>query len=572
MMSDEARSQSTARRRRLAIVGCGSSGLACLKYAIDILDDWDIICYEKSNRIVGCWGDPYPGFVSTSTKYTTQFACFAEFEAQVKDDQGKSRDEFFCNDEYGKYLGQFAETFALRRYIALQSQVDSLRRSDVGTGWELSITRMQGDESETTIQQFDSVILCTGLAAVPKRVDGDVKCLSIAELNDHSGLGQVTNQRIVVIGGGESAVDFADRLAKPELGNEVFLSLKSGIRVSPRYHPIRGVPSDFLRNRLMLSIHEDIRNWIGQRFVELRIRYQEAFERVFPKSESRQETEAAQPTDRKTYVDHNRKEWAYKLTKTAKDDLFNMFHNKSDDFLDAVAEGRIKIIGAPVDGGFKMYNEFDSNGTEEIDPDLVVPAVGYQSGLAELSAGQVRLEDFYLACCHVNYADLFLVGFARPIIGNIPTISEVQARYVCSLIDGEVTRPAKIVELHQADRAARRARYKHLNTDAVYPVEMFPYCDQLAKLMSQYPSMMSVRSLTLWCRIQLAPASTLHYDHREPRCRERCRSAPIYLPVVLIVLLLTLKPISLVYRSCRALKQKILSRKTVKQTAGASDV
>ena len=45
------------------------------------------------------------------------------------------------------------------------------------------------------------------------------------------------NKSIVVIGGGESAVDYANRLAQPELNNEVYLSLHSGIRVSPRYHP-----------------------------------------------------------------------------------------------------------------------------------------------------------------------------------------------------------------------------------------------------------------------------------------------------------------------------------------------
>ena len=78
-----------------------------------------------------------------------------------------------------------------------------------------------------------------------------------------------------------------------------------------------------------------------------------------------------------------------------------------------------------------------------------MPAVGYRARLDELSAGQVRLADFYLGCCHVTYPDLYLVGFARPIIGNIPTISEVQARYVCGLIAGEVPRPPKIEELHE---------------------------------------------------------------------------------------------------------------------------
>ena len=54
--------------------------------------------------------------------------------------------------------------------------------------------------------------------------------------------------------------------------------------VSPRYHAIRGVKSDFLRNRLLLSFHPDLRYAIGQMFVEACIRHQQWFERVFKSS------------------------------------------------------------------------------------------------------------------------------------------------------------------------------------------------------------------------------------------------------------------------------------------------
>ena len=96
--------------KRLAIIGCGSSGLISLKTAIKTLPKWHIVCFEKSDQISGCWGNPYPGFVSTSTKYTTQFACYPEYDATVKSDGGQSRDEFYCGGEYGEYLNRFART------------------------------------------------------------------------------------------------------------------------------------------------------------------------------------------------------------------------------------------------------------------------------------------------------------------------------------------------------------------------------------------------------------------------------------------------------------------------------
>ena len=549
-MTDDrfAAEDNTAKRRRLAIIGGGSSGLICLKQALDFLSDWDIVCFEKSDRITGCWGNPYPGFVSTSTKYTTQLSCHTLFDAGVDIDDSANWPEFFREDQYGQYLDQFAERFSLRRHITLRCSVDRIQRGDQGRGWDLSLTRSREGQAETTTEHFDQVVLCTGLAAKPKQLDCSVKTLTVGELNRPDGLGHVTKQRIVVVGGGESAVDYANRFSNPALNNRVFLSLQSGIRVSPRYHPIRGVPSDFLRNRLMLSIHEDIRNWIGQRFVELRIRYQETFQWMFPKSGSKQTV-----TTLDEDVLRRHKEWAYKLTKAAKDDLFNMFHNKSDDFLVAVAEERITIIGDPTDRAFTTFLAFGHGEREVVEPDLVVPAVGYQAELQDLFAGQVTFGDFYLGCCHVVYDDLHAVGFARPIIGNIPTISEVQTRFVCGLISGEYIRPPDIKELHQADLACQGARYKKLDLNAMYPVEMFPYCDQLAKLMNSYPSLFAVGSLVTWCRMQLAPATTMHYFDRHRQLNDVGKSAPIYMPLKLVAFLLALKPLDWSYRLLRRL-------------------
>jgi len=549
-------SRTTGNRRSLAIIGGGSSGLICLKYALDMLTGWDVVCLEKSDRITGCWGNPYPGFVSTSTRYTTQFACYPVFEATVNPDGGKSRAEFFRNGEYGQYLEQFAETFSLHDNIELECRVDGIRRSADGNGWDLSVTRLNGDGPATTTGHFDCVVICTGLAAAPKQIDCDVELLPHSELNHPKGLGHITNQRIVVVGGGESAVDYANRLSMPELKNEVFLSLQSGIRVSPRYHPIRGVPSDFLRNRLMLSIHEDIRNWIGQRFVELRIQYQETFERLFPRSHSGDEPPAATPHSKSQSNSQLQKEWAYKLTKSAKDDLFNMFHNKSDDFLDAVGDGRIQIVGAPVDRRFTTFRNFDCDTEVVVNPDLVAPAVGYRATLGALSEGRFQLSDFYLGCCHVNFPDLHLVGFARPIIGNIPSISEMQARYVISILSGKVARLSGITQLHQADVRYRRDRYKNLNMDAMYPVEMFPYCDQLARLMKAVPSVLSPASLRSWCRTQLAPASTLHYTDGSGQLSEHGDSAKVYMPTALVCFLLALKPVDWVYRVFRSCRKR----------------
>lgn len=524
-----------SRKKRLAIIGGGSSGLICLKYALDRLPDWDIQCLEQSNRITGAWGNPYPGFVSTSTKYTTQFACHPVFDAEVNPDGGASRSEFFRGGEYGEYLTQFAERWSLKQHIKLECRVENLRRAD--SGWVVTLHPADREPAE---EHFDAVVICTGLAAKPKPIECDVRMLSAAELPR---IDDISDQTIVVVGGGESAVDFANRLAQPERNNQVFLSLQSGIRVSPRYHPIRGVPSDFLRNRLMLSIHEDIRNWVGQRFVESRIRYQETFERIFPHKHPQAPSGVIDGD-----MQARRKEWTYKLTKAAKDDLFNMFHNKSDDFLNAVGEGRLRIVGPPVDRTFRRFREFDSDQELSISPDLVVPAIGYRNRLEEISGGQVKLADFFLACCHTTWPDLYLVGYARPVIGNIPSISEMQARFVTGLLSGEIARPGNLQDLHRIDLEKRRKKFSQLNLDVLFPVEMFPYCDELARLMGCFPTRRTLGSLRAWWRMQLTPATTIHYMREQSQPRAESTSAPVYMPWPLILLLLALKPLDWAYR------------------------
>lgn len=521
--------------KRLAIIGGGSSGLICLKYALGELPGWEIVCFEKTSDVTGCWGRPPQGFVSTSTKYTTQFACFRQYDATVArtvatEDAATRNREFFCEDEYGRYLEIFVDAYQLDRHIVRNCDVTRAVRSD--GDWELTLVR----DGQISMERFSALVICTGLADQPCPLE---EC-PVDTLRTIDAAASITGKRIVVMGGGESAVDMAQRLSRPELNNHVYLSLRSGVRVSPRYHPIRGVPSDFLRNRLLLSIHADIRNWLGQKFVEYRMRYEERLRWLFPSS-------MPSAAGRDPEAAATRRHWDLKLTRSAKDRLFNMYHNKSDDFLESVAQGRISIIGPNVDRGYREYFQFDSQETVSANPDLIVPAIGYRSTLAGISDGKISLDEFYLGCVHVRHDNLYVVGFTRPIIGNIPSISEMQARFVCGLIAGRFARPAVITELHEINRAKLERSYPRLDTANVYPVEMFPYCDQLARRMNCYPTRKRAGSFVRWLRMMLAPATTMHYFD-DQLASTTSRDTPIHAPTAITLLLLLIKPFDLAYR------------------------
>ena len=235
-----------------------------------------------------------------------------------------------------------------------------------------------------------------------------------------------------------------------------------------------------------------------------------------------------------------------RLTKAAKDELFNMFHNKSDDFLDAVAEGRIRIVGPAHDSSHTRFQPFDETAEAESlhqSPDFVVPSIGYQSTLGQLFEEPLLVSDFFLGCCHEEFDDLFLVGFARPVIGNIPTISEMQAHYVFQLISGEAERPPGLGNQLEEELEVIRERFGNTSVDAVYPVEMFPYCDRLAKLSGLSIGQAFWKSPANWSRMMLSPATTMHYFPMDG-----ASSSPIYMPTLLILILLFLKPIDWIYR------------------------
>jgi dimethylaniline monooxygenase (N-oxide forming) len=340
-------------------------------------------------------------------------------------------------------------------------------------------------------------------------------------------------------------VDVANYLAKPAYNNTVFLSLRSGIRVSPRYHPIRGVPSDFLRSRLLLSFDKHVRNWLGERFVTFRICSDRLLARWFP--HQRRNTD---PDDQTQAL---RRKWDLKLKARAKGRLFNVFHNKSDDFLHAVAEKRLHIIGPPIDGEGANYFDFDQTTTLHLSPDILVASTGYRSQLRDLSSGIIQLKDFYRGCIHTHMPNLFLIGFTRPIIGNIPSISEMQARYAVGVLSGKYALPAALKEKQCEIWELLCAEYPAINTENIYPVEQFPYCDELAREMGIIPTLVTVKSLRTWLKVIATPASTTHYVDQYFD-RQLIERQMVHTPVIILALLALIRlfgyPLRYITRVC----------------------
>ena len=168
----------------IGIIGAGPSGLIALKYLLEYTQN--VTIYEKTNQIGGAWAFSDETFVSTSTKYTTQFACYSKYALE------KNENAFFKGDEYGKYLTDFVNEFSLFDKIKFNSNVKSIKR--VNNCYNIRVN--------DKIISHDVIIICSGLT----------KSKNLDTFYEQKDLSQ--NQQIVVIGGGESAVDIATKYAK----------------------------------------------------------------------------------------------------------------------------------------------------------------------------------------------------------------------------------------------------------------------------------------------------------------------------------------------------------------------
>ncbi len=170
----------------------------------------------------------------------------------------------------------------------------------------------------------------------------------------------------------------------------------------------------------------------------------------------------------------------------------------------------------------------------------------------------IHIRDFYLACCHKKYSNLFAVGFARPIIGNIPSMSEMQARVVANLLAKKIDRPNDIEELHKKNQTCNDRAFSKINQDIIYPVEMFPYCNNIANWLDRVPNRRSLGSCSQWWRAQLTPATTMHYWFDDDVAKRVYQASPVYMPTFLIALLMMIKPMDLFYRGILGIRSRFV--------------
>jgi dimethylaniline monooxygenase (N-oxide forming) len=133
-----------------------------------------------------------------------------------------------------RYLERMVKAFRLQDLIRLNTFVESVDQNEDGT-WEVSIKHLKGDRSTSTQERhsFDYLISATGLysnrdAFLPSDIEGMDKyqgqILHSSQFTDAS---IAKGQRVIVVGGGKSAIDCAVEAHKAGADRVTLLSRKA---------------------------------------------------------------------------------------------------------------------------------------------------------------------------------------------------------------------------------------------------------------------------------------------------------------------------------------------------------
>ncbi|MGW0638227.1 flavin-containing monooxygenase [Nocardia salmonicida] len=220
---------------RTAVIGAGISGLTAGK----MLNDYGVpyTCFESSDRVGGNWAFGNPN--GHSSAYRSLHIDTSKHQLSFRDfPMPEHYPDFPHHTQIKQYLDDYSAAFELTEHIEFENGVEHARRLPDG-GWELRTQR-------TGTRYFDLLVVANGHHWDPRypHFPGEFAgtTLHAHQYVDLRTPMDFSNQRILVVGLGNSAADIAVELSSKALGNTLTLSTRSGGWIVPKY--IAGRPAD----------------------------------------------------------------------------------------------------------------------------------------------------------------------------------------------------------------------------------------------------------------------------------------------------------------------------------------
>lgn len=401
--------------QRVCVIGAGPSGIAAAKAVLDAKQAGtalELVVYDRGQEVGGNW--VFNDALGHSSVFETTHIISSKRFSQYEDfPMPDDYPDYPSHKHLAAYFQAYARHFDLYRHIRFGTAV--LRCEPLaGERWRVTTLR-DGEEQR---EDFDWLFVCNGHHSVPRMPSYPGSFAGrILHSHDYKRAEPFRDQRVLVIGGGNSACDVAVETSR--VAKRVDMSWRRGYRIIPKF--VGGVPTDHL--------HDFIFHKLG--WVPWRMR--------------------AQVLDRamNIYMGSNA---AYGLQEP--DHGFGETHpTLNSELLYFIRHGEVhpRVDIARYDGNTVHFVDGTSG-----EFDVIVACTGFHIAhpffdkkLIDFSAGPVPL---YLKMLHAEHPHLFFIGLFQP-LGCIWPAAELQAKLAVEYLQGHRRPPEDLRAAIEAELA-----------------------------------------------------------------------------------------------------------------------
>ncbi len=477
--------------RKVAVIGAGWSGMYATKWLAQA--GLDVRTFERKGHLGGLWkyDTDAPSTVSDET-----FASSSNFYLHASDFPIDTS-PFPTHQQIFQFLNDYADRFNLRDYISFNTSIRSVKKQ--GDTWVVTGVSEDGEFSE----EFDAVVVSSGFNGTPQNFQaryqgfsGEIMHSSTYKHTDDEAVAK--HKRIVVVGLGESAADIAHECARIR-SKDVYLS------GSTQWFAGRFMAGDFAADTLMAP---GVRTLMA-RTMDLEYRGRQLIQRVVHLIWGDQGSGV--------------KEWQVDVP------WLHGFVTKSRAAVEDVHRGNLVPKSRIVSCSGRTIT-FEDGST--VEADLIIDCTGFQPSFPFLDK-KFCFTKLYNLVFDREDPTLSFTGTARPVLGSIPGLAEMQARWVASVYSGRASLPEH-EEQEIETFYSRRAHKKRFFTAEKRPnlVDHSFYADGIARRLAiDVPWLRTL--LTMPHKLQmllLAPWMAFKYELRGPRYRQALQNMKAHMP------------------------------------------